>query len=143
MIPFEYLDHTADIKFRAYGATPEEMLSNAGAALFKVMVDPSTVNVNESWKVELEALNLEQLAYAWLSEIVFLFETESAVFARFDVKLQKKEIESESWMLRGVLGGERIDLSRHSFENEVKAVTWHEFQIKDNGIWCLQVVLDV
>ncbi len=29
MIPFEYLEHTADIKFRAYGQTPQQMLANA------------------------------------------------------------------------------------------------------------------
>ena len=44
----------------------------------------------ETWKVELEAADLEHLAYDWLSEIVFLFETESAVFATFPVKLQAK-----------------------------------------------------
>ena len=89
MIPFEYLEHTADVKFRAYGETPEEMLSNAAAALFKTMVDPATVQILETWKVELEAPVLEDLAYKWLSEIVFLFETESAVFATFEVRSGK------------------------------------------------------
>jgi HEAT repeat protein len=41
------------------------------------------------------------------------------------------------------IGGERIDLGRHAFENEVKAVTRHKFGIKKNQIWCIQVVLDV
>jgi SHS2 domain-containing protein len=141
MIPFEYLEHTADIKFRAYGRSPEDMLANAAAALFKAMVDPATIKTIETWKVELEASNLEQLAYDWLSEMVFLFETESAVFAAFSIKLQQNE--SGSWGLYGEIGGERIDLKRHAFENEVKAITLHEFQVKKNDMWCLQVVLDV
>jgi SHS2 domain-containing protein len=128
MKPFEYLEHTADVKFRAYGRIPEEMLSNAAAALFKSMVDPATVNVKEFWRVELEAQDLEQLAYQWLSEIVFLFETESAVFATFVVKLRQ----NGAWKLEGEIGGEKIDLRRHAFENEVKAVTLHEFQVKKN-----------
>jgi SHS2 domain-containing protein len=141
MIPFEYLEHTADIKFRAYGKSPEEMLANAAAALFKAMIDPATIEVKETWKVELEASNLEQLAYDWLCEMVFLFETESAVFAAFTIKLQQNG--SGSWELYGEIGGERIDLKRHAFENEVKAITLHEFQVKKNDVWCLQVVLDV
>ena len=40
-------------------------------------------SAKETWKVELEASDLEDLAYQWLSEIVFLFETESAVFSTF------------------------------------------------------------
>ncbi len=142
MIPFEYLEHTADVKFRAYGKTPEEMLSNAAAALFKTMVDPATVQIRETWKVELEAPLLEDLAYRWLSEIVFLFETESAVFASFEVLLQH----NGSWKLQAKIGGERMDLKRHAFENEVKAVTMHQFQIKKNeknDLWCIQVILDV
>jgi SHS2 domain-containing protein len=139
MIPFEYLEHTADIKFRAYGKTPEEMLGNAAAALFKSMVEPATIIVKETWKVELEAIDLEDLAYQWLSEIVFLFETEFAVFATFSVKLQQ----NGAWKLQAEIGGERIDLKRHSFENEVKAITRHKFGIKKNEVWCIQVILDV
>ena len=143
MIPFEYLEHTADIKFRAYGQTPEEMLANAAAALFKAMVDPVRIQAGETWRVELEAPDLEQLAYKWLSEIVFLFETESAVFSTFIVKLQQTGSGSGDWRLQGEIAGERIDLQRHAFENEVKAVTLHEFEIRKNNLWCLQVVLDV
>lgn len=139
MIPFEYLEHTADIKFRAYGKTPEEMLSNAAAALFKSMVDPATIIAKETWKVELEAIDLEELAYQWLCEIVFLFETEFAVFATFSVKLQQ----GGGCKLKAEIGGERMDLKRHAFENEVKAITRHKFGIKKNDIWCIQVILDV
>ena len=139
MIPFEYLEHTADIKFRAYGKTPEEMLSNAAAALFQSMMKTAMVIVKETWKVELEAFDLEDLAYQWLSEIVFLFETESAVFATFSVKLQQ----NGACKLQGKIGGERMDLKRHAFENEVKAITRHKFGIKKNDVWCIQVILDV
>ena len=142
MKPFEYLEHTADVKFRAYGRTPEEMLNNAAVALFGTMTDLSRVQTKETWKTELNAPDLEQLAYDWLSEIIFLFETESAVFSTFDVKLKR----NEDWKLEAQIGGERTDLSRHTFDNEVKAVTLHEFEVKKNdknGIWCLQAVLDV
>jgi SHS2 domain-containing protein len=139
MKPFEYLEHTADVKFRAYGKTPEEMLRNAARALLSSMTDLSKVEAKEIWSAELKAPDIDQLAYDWLSEIVFLFETESALFSTFDIKLKRnKECE-----LHAVIGGERIDLRRHAFDNEVKAVTLHEFGVKKNDIWCLQAVLDV
>jgi len=139
MKPFEYLEHTADVKFRAYGNSPEKMLENAACALFNAMIDTSEVRAKESWKVALEAPDLEQLAYRWLSEIVFLFETESAVFSTFQVRLFR----DREWKLEAEIAGERIDLSRHSFISEVKAVTLHQFQVKKNGQWCLQAILDV
>ena len=139
MIAFEYLEHTADVMFRAYGNTEEEMLCNAASALFRAMVDPTTIAAQESWTVELEGDDLEDLAYRWLSEIIFLFETESAVFSTFSVRLKQ----DGGMKLYGEIGGERIDLGRHAFENEVKAVTRHKFGIKKNQLWCIQVVLDV
>ena len=141
---FEYLEHTADIMFRAYGSTQGEMLSHAASALFKTMVDPATIAVRESWAVELQAPDLESLAYQWLSEIVFLFETESAVFSTFRVRLtQVGAMPDETIKLHAEIGGERIDLNRHAFGTEVKAVTRHKFGIKKNDLWCIQVVLDV
>ena len=139
MKPYEYLEHTADVKFRAYGKSPDEMLSNAALALFNSMIDTATVQAKETWKVELSGPDLEQLAYDWLSELIFLFETEFAVFSTFDVVLHK----NGDWSLQADIGGERIDHSRHAFDNEVKAVTLHEFEIKKNDFWCIQVVLDV
>jgi SHS2 domain-containing protein len=137
--PYEYLEHTADVKFRAYGKSPEEMLGNAALALFNSMINTATVQAKETWKVELSGSDLEKLAYDWLSELVFLFETEFAVFSTFDVKLQQ----NSQWSLQAKIGGERIDHSRHAFDNEVKAVTLHEFEVRKNDIWCIQVVLDV
>lgn len=139
MIAFEYLEHTADVMFRAYGKTAEEMLCNAASALFQAMVDPTTIAAQEIWTVELEGDDLDDLAYRWLSEIIFLFETESAVFSTFSLQLKQ----DGKMRLYGKIGGERIDLGRHAFENEVKAVTRHKFGIKKNQIWCIQVVLDV
>ncbi|HPS92682.1 MAG TPA: archease [Methanothrix sp.] len=141
MIAFEYLEHTADIKFRAYGKTAEAMLSNAAAALFNCMVRPETIAVKETWRVELQADDLEDLAYQWLSEIVFLFETESSVFSTFSVRLEQDA--ASAWRLQAEIGGERIDLLRHAFANEVKAITRHKFGIKKNEVWCIQVILDV
>ena len=142
MIPFEYLEHTADVKFRAYGTTPDQMLSNAAAALFAAMIPAEQVTEMELWPVELEGEDLEDLAYQWLSEIVFLFETESAVFSRFQVALEELE-DGRGWKLRAEIGGERMDQKRHSFLAEVKAVTRHKFAIEKNEHWCIQVVLDV
>lgn len=139
MKPYEYLEHTADVKFRAYGKSPDEMLSNAALALFNSMINTATVQARETWKVNLSGPDIESLAYDWLSELVFLFETEFAVFSTFDVKLRK----NGDWTLQAAVGGERIDKNRHAFDNEVKAVTLHEFEVRNNDLWCIQVVLDV
>jgi len=139
MKSFEYLEHTADIKFRAYGQNIEEMMNNAALALFNAMTDTSVVQINKTWKVKLSAPDLEQLAYYWLSELVFLFETELTIYSKFNVKVHH----NQEWILLAQIGGERIDPKKHAFDNVVKAVTLHEFVVNKNDVWCIQVVLDV
>jgi SHS2 domain-containing protein len=146
MKSFEYLEHTADVKFRAHGRSLEETFENAGLAMVAAMIDPSTVRAEETWSVEIEAESLENLLYEWLSETLYLFEVELAVFSKFEVTLEEGE---GGWSLHGRIGGERVDPKRHFFETEVKAVTLHQFEIrKEEGeggeeIWTAQVVLDV
>jgi len=146
MEPFEYLEHTADVKFKARGRSLEETFENAALAMLGAMIDPATVKAEETWPIEIESESLEGLLYEWLSEILYLFDVELAVFSRFDVKLEEDE---GGWRLSGKVGGERVDPERHFFETEVKAVTLHQFEIKkvagDGGeeIWTAQVVLDV
>ncbi|HPJ84541.1 MAG TPA: archease [Methanothrix sp.] len=147
MKPFEYLEHTADVKFQAHGRSLEEAFENAALAMLAAMVDPSTVRLEKTWPVEIEAESLESLLYEWLSEVLYLFEVELAVFSKFEVALERCEV---GWRLSGRIGGERVDPERHFFETEVKAVTLHQFEIKkeegeEGGeeIWTAQVVLDV
>ena len=146
MEPFEYLEHTADVKFRARGRSLEVAFENAALAMLGAMIDPSTVKLEETWTVEMESESLEDLLYQWLSEILYLFEVELAVFSKFEVALEEAE---DGWRLSGRIGGERVDPKRHFFETEVKAVTLHQFEIKKEAgeggdeVWTAQVVLDV
>ncbi|HOK58610.1 MAG: archease [Methanothrix sp.] len=139
---YEFLEHTADVKFRAYGSSPEEMLRNAALAMFSVMMDTATIKPERVWEVELEAEDLESLAYRWLSELLFLFSAEMAVFRDFDISLSHNDM----WRLNARARGEHIDRRRHSFETEIKAVTLHQFEVRpgdSNSPWMMQVVLDV
>lgn len=140
MKTFEYLEHTADVKFRAYGGTLEDLFGNLAQALFNAMIDTSTVDVLEKWNLELSAEDLEELAYSWLSELLFMYEVESAVFGEFNVMLHR---EDGAWRLNAEIGGERIDPKRHIFDCEVKAVTLHEFEVVKEDGWMAQVILDV
>ncbi|UEC43343.1 MAG: Protein archease [Methanothrix sp.] len=146
MKAIEYLEHTADVKFRARGRSLEEAFENAGLAMLGAMIDPATVRAEETWPVEIEADSLEALLYDWLSEILYLFEVELAAFSKFEVEIEEGE---GGWRLSGRIRGERVDPERHFFDTEVKAVTLHQFEIKkeaaDGGdeIWTAQVVLDV
>lgn len=138
---YEYLYHIADAKFRAYGSTMEEAFENAALAMFNVMVNTSKLEAKELRKIEITSPDIKMLLAEWLSELLYLFEVDGIVFCEF--KMDRIEKTGEGFSLTGKAWGEQIDLSRHIFDTQVKAVTLHELEVqqKEEGFW-VQVVVD-
>ena len=138
---FEYLEHTADAKFRAYGKSLEQAFENAALAMLNVMVDTDSVTNRSSVEVELSSPELDALLFDWLSEILFLFEVEEMVFGSVQVK--ELNIGEDECSISGILYGETIDHSIHVFDTEVKAATYNDMKIENtDGGWMIQATVD-
>jgi len=138
---YEYLPHPADVRFRAYGATLEEVFEQAAHAMFGVIIHTSTLEPKRSVDIKLESEGLENLLYDYLSELLYLFEVEEIVFGQFRVDSIEKA--DGSYILHGQASGENLDLERHSFETEVKAVTYHLLKVtKEKGGYSAHVIVD-
>jgi len=133
---YEFLPHISDSMFRAYGSTLEQAFENSALAMMNVMIDTSSVSLVEKRKIEITSDELESLLVDWLSEIIFLFETEYLIFGDFKIDYIK------DYSLKAVASGEYINLSRHSFVTHVKAITYHKLKIKKNKDFCIQVIVD-
>ena len=138
---YEYLEHTADAKFRAYGMTLEEAFQNAAVAMFNVMINTGTITDEVSEKIELTSADLDGLAVDWLSELLYLFEVERVVFGKFKIDGITEKDGNHS--LSAIAYGEPLDLSRHNFDTEVKAVTYNSLKVEEiTDGWVVQVVVD-
>ena len=138
---YEYLEHTADAKFRAYGMTLEEAFQNAAVAMFNVMINTGTITDEVSEKIELTSADLDELAVDWLSELLYLFEVERVVFGKF--KIDGITEKDGNYSLSAIAYGEPLDLSRHNFDTEVKAVTYNSLKVeKMTDGWVVQIVVD-
>ncbi|TGC10902.1 archease [Methanolobus halotolerans] len=138
---FEYLEHTADAKFRAYGKTIEEAFENAAFAMFNVMIDTDTVVNEVSQEIELNSEDIEALLFNWLSELLFVFEVENLVFGKFIV--DRVEQDEVGWHIYAKAVGEEIDLSKHKFDTEVKAATYNDMRIEQiSDGWMIQATVD-
>ena len=91
MEKFEFLQHTADAMFRAYGDSIEEKFSNAALAMFSIMIDTETVDAKTEKQVEAEGDDLKSLLYRWLEELLFLLDTEFFILNSVKhLKIEKK-----------------------------------------------------
>jgi SHS2 domain-containing protein len=137
MKEFELLDiATADMAFAAYGSDLNELFSNAAKAITSIMFD-GKIEQKIVRTMELEEKEDIVLLQKWLSEIVYLHESEGLLFSKFDVKTDGRK-------LKAVIYGEKYDKKRHKFIIDVKAVTYHKMSIdKTKGGYKCTVVVDV
>jgi SHS2 domain-containing protein len=137
-LKYEYIEHTADLGFKAYGATQEELFVNAAEALFEVLVSLETIQPSEERAVKVEAQGLDGLMVSWLSDLLYLFETQHLLLNRFCVE----SIKSDS--LEATVHGEVLDPARHEIKTCVKAVTYHKLYVtRGSGMWESQIFLDL
>ena len=86
-LKFEFFDVTADVGYRAYGNSLANAFENAAIAMFEVITDTSTVKPLIKKQIRLEAEDECAILYDWLSELLFLHDSEYLVFSKFDVKI--------------------------------------------------------
>lgn len=139
---YEFLEHTADVRFRATGETLADLLASAGEALTASMIDLDTVREEETRPVEAEGEDLEELLFDWLDELIFLFSAHTFVTRKLQVEPVEKR--GGEYRARGTAAGEEADLERHAFETEVKAVSYHGMEVEETDAgWEATVILDV
>ena len=73
---YEYLPHTADAKFRAFGRDIEEVFRNSAIAMFNILGKTEEVKVTKQKNIKIKARNIEALLYDFLEEILVLLDTD-------------------------------------------------------------------
>lgn len=139
---FEFPDiTTSDSAFTAYGKSLNDVFCNAALALFETITNTKEVEVKEKRKVEVSGYDLKSLMYSWLSELLFISSSEHFVFSKFEVDIKK---EGENFLLNGECSGEKIDMKKHEIKTEVKAITYHKMEIKEeDNRWKAQIIVDI
>lgn len=135
---FKFLEHTADIKFRAYGDTLEKVFENSALALKEVICDKIKIHEKKEKKIKIKGIDLESLLYNFLEEFLFLLDSKGFIISN----IKKIKIDKLKFILEAVILGD--DSSDYNISNSVKAVTYNEMFIKkEKNKYVAQVVLDV
>lgn len=140
MKPYEYLPHTAEAKFAAYGKSMEEAFSNAALAMENIMTDTEKIKPNIKKKIVIETKQLAALLYDFLQELLILFDSEHFALKKIEnLKIQQK---GSDYLLTATAMGDNAQ--HYEIISGVKSVTYNEMEIKkEKGQWKVVVVLDV
>lgn len=136
--PYETFDHTADVGIEARGDTLEELFSSAAAGMLALLIDPKDVRRSEHRAIRVAAGDLEGLLVDWLNELLVLLNADGFVPAAAAVTAV-----TQPGTLVADVEGEPVDPARHRFRTDIKAATYHQVQVRQNGEWRARVILDV
>jgi len=133
---YEFLEHTADVKFRAEGVSVEEMFVEAAGALNETIRGEIKILEQNEKSFEVGGKDWESLLYGFLEEFLFLLDAEDFLVASV------KSLEINDLKLKCVVVGDAA--RNYKFTNDVKAVTYSGMVVREeNGKWVCEVVLDV
>ena len=134
---FEYFEVTADIGFRAYGKSLNEAFENAGRAIFNIISDTDDITPATEISFEVASEDEVSLLYDYLEELLFYHEVEFMLFSEFHVEID------ENLHLNATIMGEAIDWEKHERKTEIKAITFHEMEVKKTDSVELQAIVDL
>jgi SHS2 domain-containing protein len=133
--PFELLEHPADFRLRARGATLAELFANAARGMMAYLFGDEFVEVKpERWeRIEITASDREALLVDWLSELLYRVTSGYCAYIGFEVD----EIDEHRLVARaGIVSAVAVD--------DIKAVTHHELAVrKCDDSWEATVVFDI
>lgn len=134
---YSFLEHTADVKFRAEGDTLEEMFVFAMEALNETIRGDIKILEQTEREIVVEGGDLTSLLYSFLEEFLIMLDADDFLVASV------KSIKIEGNKLKCIVVGDFAE--RYVFTNDVKAITYSEMYVRKGkkGNFECQVVLDV
>lgn len=135
---YTLFNHTADLGLIVKGESCEGLFKNAGLALMDLMILNKSHGPGVKMDVSINGSDLPDLMVKWLSELLYLFEGERLVINEIGIN----SISSRN--IRADLKTEKFDLKCHEVLREIKAVTYHQIDVRaEKGIWRARVIFDL
>ena len=138
-LSYKFLEHATDAIIELEASTLEEAFAVAGNAVIDTTLDPDSVEELETREFSAEGKDLRYLLFSWLEEVIYLLITDGFAIK----KLEPKILQSESMRIICKATGEPINLAKHGFKVEIKAPTFHDMEIKQNGNVYMRFLLDL
>jgi SHS2 domain-containing protein len=125
-----------DAVIEAYGETLNEAFEQAARGLCNTMIDLQDVELGTEVNIDASGHDTHSLLFDWLDKVMLLLVADGIVMSEFKVAISRngnyRLKGTGNYRLKGTARGERIDLNRHKYKVEIKAVTYHEMQVNEN-----------
>jgi SHS2 domain-containing protein len=136
---YAYFDHTADVGMTVDADSFEDLLATACNGMLHIMLpEVERIPRETTREVDVAGDDPALVLFDLLAEVLFLFETEGLALPDATVT------QTASGRYRATLRGGRFDPDQQALGSEVKAVTYHRLEAKqEDGRWRATVIFDI
>lgn len=127
---FKFKDHTADVEVKSWGRTLEEAFSQTALSLMTT-ITPNLNKISSKIEKKIEIVSEDKYALCidFLTEFLYLFDTDDLVFN--DIFIKSIENLENGYKLKAVVKGDHFDKEKHEIGTEVKAITYSFMNIEE------------
>lgn len=135
---YKLIEHTADLGIQVFGRDADDLFSNAALAMFDQIVDVKTLRGDEKLRIRVGGADWADLMVNWLRELLYFWTVKEQLVKTVDI------VSLSQTKLSAVLTTDAFDPTRHSIKNEIKAVTYHQINVRQGAKgWEAQVIFDI
>jgi SHS2 domain-containing protein len=133
-LPYEELDHTADLALRIRGATLGDLLGNAALGLSALLCAGPAQEPDVRLEVHVESDDGAALVVDWLNELLYLDQVHERIWHIGEI------VKLDETSVRAVIHGRACPERAHT----IKAATYHGIELRrdDKGL-AITITLDV
>ena len=136
---YKFLDHATDAIIEVTAKDLHEAFSVTADAVINLTLDQDKVEEKEQKEFSAQGKDLRYLLFSWLEEIPFLLITEGFAIKRIEFNI----IQNQNYKINAIAYGEPLDFKKHNFKVEIKAPTFYDMEIKENGGVFMRFLLDL
>ena len=136
---YKFLDHSTDAIIEINAKDLKEAFSVAADAVINLTLDQDKVEEKASKEFVSQGKDLYYLLFSWLEEIPFILITEGFAIKRIEISIEKNDF----YKINAKAFGETLDLKKHNFKVEIKAPTFYDMVIRNEGEVYMKFLLDL
>ena len=136
---YKSLEHATDAIFEVNAPNLEEAFVAAARSVIETILDASTIEEKEEKTLTVAGKDIRYLLYNWLEELIILTITDGFATKTITVNIEK----NSEYKISAKLRGEKIDIKKHHFKVEIKAPTFHDMEIRQDGVVYMRYLLDL
>jgi len=139
---YKFIEHTADIAAEVSAENYNDMFIASAFAWKESAAEEFELKNKEEKVIDISDRSIEELLVHFLSELNYFLLVKRWIFS--EVKKISIEENERLYTAKIIIIGEPLDPSRHDLKIEIKAVTFHQMNIKyGDGKYQTRIVFDI